>query len=323
MKQKWFSALSEDNLGETFTKHYERFKEGYRAWFLKEGEFNRPTFKACDKALKQHLPELYPQWEKICNIIDADDIDARLLSLYCPTPYVTGCSQAVWLKSMPILVRNYDYDLNLSEGVCLKTKWHGKTVIAMTDCIWGVLDGMNDDGLVVSLSFGGRGDVGKGFGIPIILRYILEFCSTVPEAIEVLSRVPTHMSYNVTLLDASGMYKTLEISPLSPPILLDIPIAVNHQGNFALTNYAIFSKSYERRQQLLNKLQDPLMNVDAFIGSFEYSPLFVSNYDGGFGTIYTAVYNPTWRAMELRWPHGIKMIQSFEHFEPMDVLVQY
>ncbi len=57
--------------------------------------------------------------------------------------------------------------------------------------------------------------------------------------------------------------------------------------------------------------------------AFEYSPLFVSNYYKGFGTIYTAVYNPTLKAPELRWSYGIKMFQLCGYFEPMDVLVQY
>ena len=41
---------------------------------------------------------------------------------------------------------------------------------------------MNDDGLAVSLTFGGRRVLGDGFGIPIVLRYLLETCGTVEEA---------------------------------------------------------------------------------------------------------------------------------------------
>jgi predicted choloylglycine hydrolase len=35
-----------------------------------------------------------------------------------------------------------------------------------------------EDGLTVSLTFEGRNDVGVGFGFSFIMRYILEFCST-------------------------------------------------------------------------------------------------------------------------------------------------
>ena len=52
----------------------------------------------------------------------------------------------------------------------------------MSDCLWGLLDGMNDAGLAVSLAFGGRRVLGDGFGIPLVVRYVLETCATVDEA---------------------------------------------------------------------------------------------------------------------------------------------
>ena len=103
-----------------------------------------------------------------------------------------------------MLIRNYDYSAHLWEATLLHNAWNGRQVIAMSDCLWGVLDGMNENGLAISLAFGGRQIVGNGFGIPLILRYILEICETVSQSIEVLGRVPSHMSYNVTMLDKSG-----------------------------------------------------------------------------------------------------------------------
>ena len=197
----------------------------------------------------------------------------------------------------------------------MKTRWHDTQVIATTDCLWGVLDGMNEYGLSVSLSFGGTWIVTEGFGMPIILRYILEFCTTVDEAVKVLCRVPTHMAYNIMLLDAYGQVRTVELTPFCKPNITYKPFAVNHQGNFALTNYAMFSHSYERQQFIVSKLFDPLTNIESFVNSFEYTPLFTSNYAQEFGTLYTAVYNPQLLAMEYRWPNQIRMYQSFAFFE--------
>lgn len=78
-----------------------------------------------------------------------------------------------------------------------RTAYTGRRVLRMADCLWGVLDGVNDAGLAVSLTFGGRREVGEGFGIPIVVRYVLEVCQTVDEAVRVLSRIPVHMSYNI------------------------------------------------------------------------------------------------------------------------------
>ena len=62
------------------------------------------------------------------------------------------------------------------------TGWAGRRVIGMSDCLWGLLDGVNEDGLAISLAFGGRPVVGDGFGVPLVMRYVLQTCSTVDEA---------------------------------------------------------------------------------------------------------------------------------------------
>ena len=53
----------------------------------------------------------------------------------------------------------------------MQTAWSGRRVIGMSDCLWGLLDGVNDDGLAVSLTFGGRTASGEGFAIPLVVRY--------------------------------------------------------------------------------------------------------------------------------------------------------
>jgi predicted choloylglycine hydrolase len=321
--QKHFKSIEEDYPSTKWLNQYQIFKQGYVDWFLQEGEFSRPSYAQCKQALATYMPELIPIWEHLINLSSANDLESRLLSLYCPTPYLSGCSQAVWQRYNPILVRNYDYDPKLFEGVLLKSKWHNTQVIAFTDCLWGVLDGINEHGLSVALSFGGKDIVGEGFGIPLVLRYILEFCKTTAEATEVLKRIPTHMAYNITIIDASFHINTVELCPGTEPLVSQIPLAVNHQGDYELTNYALFSKSYERKQALIEKLYDPLITIESFINAFEYAPLFASNYGEGFGTLYTAVYNPLLKAMECRWPYNLRMYQSFDNFIEQDFLITY
>ncbi|HHO59224.1 MAG TPA: hypothetical protein ENJ64_03200 [Thiotrichales bacterium] len=315
--------VNEEKAGDKWLAFYRAAIDGYRKWFLSEGEFNRPNYQACHNAIKKYMPELEPLWLSLIELTGADDLEARLLSFYCPAPYVSGCSQAVWTKYNPVLVRNYDYDLDLCEMRVMKTRWFDTDVIASTDCLWGVLDGMNEHGLCLSLSFGGTRDRGVGFGIPVILRYILEFCQTTQQAVEVLQRVPTHMAYNVTILDAGYNVNTVEINPNNITRVSHIPLAVNHQGEYELTDYAVFSKSYERKKFLIEKLYDPMINIESFIDSFEYTPLFAENYDEGFGTLYTAVYNPTLKATEFRWPYGVRRYRSFVNFEEEAFVVTY
>ena len=63
----------------------------------------------------------------------------------------------------------------------------------MGDCLWGLLDGVNDAGIAVSLTFGGRPNVGTGFGIPIVLRYVLQASESIDAAVDALTRIPVHM----------------------------------------------------------------------------------------------------------------------------------
>lgn len=320
--QKRFRAVDEKLPGEKWLAHYHEALPRYRRWFTSEGELKRSCLMTCREALQSHMPEMVPLWEHLVAIAQADANDARLLSFYCPAPYLlAGSSQAVWSRYTPVLVRNYDYSPDHCEGRIMKTRWHDTQVIASTDCLWGVLDGMNEHGLAVSLSFGGKSGVTEGFSVPIILRYILEFCTTVDEAASVLSRVPAHMAYNVTVLDASGQVRTVELSPFSSPQVTYKPLAVNHQGDFELTEYAMFSHSYERQQFLIDRLHDPLSSVESFVNAFAYSPLFASNYAQGFGTLYTAIYNPQLRAMEYRFPNRARMYQSFAFFEEYELAI--
>ena len=58
--QKSFSSVEEAFPGQKWIAMYEKSRESYRAWFLKEGEFNRPSYIQCRTALERYMPELLP-----------------------------------------------------------------------------------------------------------------------------------------------------------------------------------------------------------------------------------------------------------------------
>ena len=201
-----------------------------------------------------------------------------------------------------MLIRNYDYNLNSFEGVILKTDWNGQAVIAMTDGLWGVLDGINESGLALSLAFGGRVNVGKGFGIPIILRYILEFCRDTPSAIEVLKRIPTHMSYNITLVDAQQRFATVYITPDKVPVVRQVPVATNHQGKIEWARHAWATATLERESAVQAIMTNSDETAEGLLAGFLRPPVFNSAYHRGFGTLYTAVYKPHQTTVDYLWP---------------------
>ena len=298
-----FEKIHEPHAGAQWQRLFEAKWPAYRRWFLSEGIAARQTYLAGYRNIKAHMPELLPTYERLCALAGGGDIASRFLSFYRPPPYLSGCSQAVWLgKKAPMLVRNYDYDPALIDAVILSSRWNKRQVMATTDGMWGVVDGMNDAGLAVSLTFGGRRIVGNGFGVPIILRYILEFCDSTKDAIEVLKSVPCHMAYNVTLVDRSGAYITAYLCPGVETILAHTRISTNHQENIEWHRHAQATATVERERFLLHRLtlhDDP---QDKFIATFLKPPLYSTQFTKGFGTLYTAVYRPFEGRMEIHWP---------------------
>jgi len=311
--RKIFQSVEEEKPGEKWAALFHALWPEYHAWFHCQGDAARPTYGECIRQLRRYMPELEPTYRKLTELAGGGDSASRFLSMYCPPPYLSGCTQAVWTGDEPVLVRNYDYSVERLEGVLLKTRWNDQTVIAMSDASWGVLDGINESGLVVSLAFGGRVDVGKGFGIPVILRYILEFCEDTASAIEVLKRVPTHMSYNITLVDRQQRFATVYITPDKSPSVRQIPVATNHQGKIEWARHAWATATLERESAVQAIMSDVDETADGLLAGFLRPPVFNAAYNRGFGTLYTAVYKPCAGTADFLWPHQAWNF-SMEHF---------
>ena len=297
-----FRAIAEAEPGETWAALFRESWPAYKAWYLSDGLEQRATYTVCRDQLKRHMPKMMPTYKQLCALAGGGDLAARFLSLWRPPAYISGCSQVVWLGDRPLLVRNYDYSPDLMDGLIMRTQWNGRGVLAMTDCLWGVLDGVNDAGLAISLTFGGHRSVGPGFGIPVILRNILEFCTTVEEAADVLRRVPSHMAYNVTAVDERGRFITAYLSPDKKPVIHTIPYATNHQGRVEWHDHARATATLEREQFIKFRLADKDLSDAQLIQAFSKPPLYTNAYQRGFGTLYTAVYDPMARQATYIWP---------------------
>lgn len=272
----------------------------YRRWFLSEGSGARPSVAECRSALRRYMPELLPIWEHLTALVD-DDEAARMLSMWRPPPFAPGCSQLVGQGPPRHLVRNYDYDPNLFEQVVFSSRFGERRVIGTSDCLWGLLDGMNDQGLVVSLTFGGRRSNGNGFAIPLVLRYLLEVCTTVDEATAVLRRVPVSAAYNVTIADRRSSV-TAFVSPDAAPEFFAAPLATNHRGTHPEDLAIARTLNSVERYDRLVALSDADTSVEEAAACFLEPPLHNTAYSQGFGTLYTAIYRPDEGIVEYRWP---------------------
>jgi predicted choloylglycine hydrolase len=295
-------GIREEQPGPRWQALHDATRDGYHRWYLSEGEATRPDLRTCRRMLVRHMPELVPVWERLVELSGGDEVTARLLTLWDPPRFLPGCSQATLGGRTPLLIRNYDYGLDLFEHVIYSSAFTGRRVLGTGDCLWGLLDGMNDAGLAVSLAFGGRPGSSTGFGIPIVVRYLLEVAASLDDVRSVLRRVPVNMSYNLTAVDGSGEGLTAFVSPDSEPEFSSARVATNHRGTVPEYPERAQSLRSVERQRSLSSLLDSNPDITRLTSAFLRPPLRNTEYGRAFGTLYTVVYRPKDGVADYLWP---------------------
>ncbi|HVQ17710.1 MAG TPA: C45 family peptidase [Actinomycetes bacterium] len=276
--------------------------DAYRSWYLREGEAARPSYAECAHKLRQHMPELVPSFDRLVEAVGGGDLEARFLSHWSPPPLFAACSLATWTRDSHLLIRNYDYPPLLCDTTVMASAWHGTQVMAMADCVWGALDGVNQHGLSVAIAFGGRPVVGEGFGIGLVVRYLLEFARDVTEALDMLRRVPVQLSYNVALVDASGQSAIAYIAPDRDLMVSGEATVANRQGTTEWPEHAAFCDTVGREMAMVEAVSDPQTSAQQVIDRFLQPPIYRSTAISTWGTVYTAVYDCDRRTVDLKWP---------------------
>ena len=304
-------GIREDVPGPRWKALYDATWPSYRNWYLQDGEAQRPDLDSARSQLARHMPELMPTWEKLVSLIGGDELAARMLTMSDTPAFLPGCSQAVLPGEQRALVRNYDYHPDFFEWVTMSSSFTGRRVIGTSDCLWGLLDGMNEDGLVVSLTYGGRKGSAPGFAIPLVVLYLLEVATTVEEATTALTGLPVAMSYNLTITDRSGAVATVFVAPGMEPEVSSVAVATNHRGTTPEDpEHARRFRSVERQDHLVGLL-DTGPDLEHLVGAFLREPPHTGDYAGGFGTLYTMVYRPDEGTVDDRWPDA-SFVRTFE-----------
>ncbi len=305
-----FDAISERRAGPKWHARWQRSWPAYEAWFIGRGGDAGPDRHACRAAMVRHMPKLVPVYDQLVAVAGESDRAARFLSTWCPPTYLGGCSLAARADDTGVrLVRNYDLSPDLNEGLLLRSEWI-RPVMGMVEFLWGLSDGINDAGLTVALAYGGRSETGAGFGITTILRYVLETCTCVKDAVATLNRVPSHMAYNIVLADRTGQSASVEVLPGGGARQMPRAVATNHQHGAGSPDRAEFTRTFQRHAHLM-RLDTPAVDLHK---SFTRHPLHQDRYAEGFGTLFTAEYDPEAGTIRLIWPFE-EWRQSLDRFE--------
>jgi len=312
-----FRTIDEPKPGPKMAAIFAERAAAYDSWYLQDGDELRPSAAEGLDALRTHMPELVPIYEAMVREVGGQDPTAeRMFTMWRPPGAAIACSQGVLRvgERGPRLVRNYDYPAELMDAVILRSEFGDRRVIGMTDAVWGLCDGMNDRGLAVSLTFGGRASLGLGFGVPLVVRYLLEVCDTVTHARAVLARMPVAHTHNLTIADAEGDVITAYLNPDRPVSFRRLPIAVNHQWSVESWDPVLAESTLQREWWLLRLLDDPDVDHERFLGAFLVPPLYSLAHDAGRGTVWTGVYDPQEGDVTYAWP-TLRLPLRFDSFE--------
>lgn len=314
-----FDAISETTPGPKWAGRWARSWPAYEAWFIARGGDRGPSRAQSRAAMMRYMPELVATYDSLVKVAGGSDRAARFLSTWCPPTYLGGCSLAAVANKKDVrLVRNYDLSPELNEGLLLRSEWTGRAVMGMVEFLWGLSDGMNDAGLSVALAYGGRSESAEGFGVTTIVRYVLETCDTVADALKALKRVPSHMAYNLVLADAQGRTASVELSPGGGCRVMPDAIATNHQSGQTVADRPAFTRTFVRRAHLENLRKKPRKLNRQFLKA----PLLQDRYAEGFGTLFTAEYDPKARTLGLTMK-GERWDQALHGFEEGQRIVDY
>jgi predicted choloylglycine hydrolase len=111
--------------------------------------------------------------------------------------------------------RNYDffYEYKKYTESYLTVPADGFASVGQSDVFIGREDGVNEKGLAIAIAAVGPKTVKPGINFPIAVRYILDQCSDVKDALKTLSRFRFSTTNNYLLADRLGALAVLEASP--------------------------------------------------------------------------------------------------------------
>ena len=307
--RKTFLARSEPQPGDVWLADFAAGRAEAERWYLGYGRGSPAPVDECRAALRRHMPELLPHYDRACALLGEDEFAHRVISHWRPPAAAHGCTHAIWLgEGGPALVRNYDFPLALVSPGILSSAWSGHEVVAKAQRPWGgCLDGMNADGLVASLAAGGSAVQGEGFSVILMIRYLLETCRTVREATAALVRIPVAASQNVVLLDRSGDHATFYLGPDREPAVVRTLACANQQERPS------FAGSARRLAAAQRAIGEPGMTLPRLVDRFLEPPLHSRR--AAFPTVYTAVYRPAEGRVDYVWP-GKTWAQAIGAFVP-------
>ncbi len=276
------------------------------------------SFKEVYDFYDEHCPGLSDEVQGFAEVLDAE-VDQLILYDF-PISIQSNCSQFVVLPSIvenkQLLVgRSYEWKYDEEDLQLRTTKVDGKYKhIGFSGLPYGRYDGLNDQGLCVTVSSGGAWRApqkNKALNWSLALRVLLDNCKDVKEATSTLKKIPVEGTNNFILSDKSGKIAYLECldgifdeKPVDEMSTIEYLIATNHYNLPNKTQYNEFNnpwllpnskQRYEIIETALKKnipkiSQDTMLNILSKEMPDGICCHWQTDY---FGTLWQIVFNVT------------------------------
>ncbi|MBN2335214.1 hypothetical protein JXL21_06605 [Candidatus Bathyarchaeota archaeon] len=278
-----------------------------------KSEKERILASECREVVEETFPEVI---DEIRGVSDASGLDyGRLSDFILVHPMMSrapGCTSfAVSRGGETWTGRNYDMYYWLKESLesYYTEPEGGYRSLGQTDILVGREDGVNEKGLHAALH-GVPSCYAPGVHFWISVRYILDRCSDVEEAVGYLEETRPHCGFMVLLADRSGTMAVAEIHPEKTRVRWaeeDCIVATNHLNHPEMLGHTVIEPPdsrprYQKCVEELGKVGDVDDKMLQGILS-GHDGLVCSHLDEhGVGTLYSTVTSldtlRVWRAVD-------------------------
>ena len=275
---------------------------------------------ACLSVCETVVPELCQEIKGLAEglMVSYEDLSVWLLTMYGHGD-VHGCTCFCYTDSgSTYLARNSDMFPELKDTCesILYRPDNGCIFLGHSTSFVQMEDGMNEHGLAVGINFLMSKTYQPGLNTGMIVRYVLENCRSVSDAVDRIGRLPIATTQNIILADLSGDMAVVESSPQmivvrraqsGKPWL----VSANHFVSMAMqaehaNPEANWYRSCDRYDTVQAALVSPESNKDAVWAKMLLSGKmgFICQYDKemNFDTLWSALYDV--RALKIYCAEG-------------------